>query len=113
MLAQDYPGEVASVVVLRPGRADPALADVGRAPGRLTRAGQRADAGLAGTRNTGILALDTDLIAFCDDDDDWRPGKLSAQVDALRARPGAEFASCGDRGRVRRPGTRGWPGGTR
>ena len=50
--------------------------------------------GLAGTRNTGILALDTDLIAFCDDDDTWRPGKLRAQVDALRARPGAEFASC-------------------
>ena len=51
--------------------------------------------GLAGARNTGILALDTDLVAFCDDDDNWRPGKLRAQVEALRARPGAEFASCG------------------
>ena len=51
--------------------------------------------GLAGARNTGIVALDTDLVAFCDDDDVWQPGKLRRQVEALRARPGAEFASCG------------------
>jgi len=51
--------------------------------------------GLAGARNSGILALDTDLVAFCDDDDVWLPGKLIAQVRALQAAPGAEFASCG------------------
>jgi glycosyltransferase involved in cell wall biosynthesis len=51
--------------------------------------------GLAGARNTGVLALDTELVAFCDDDDEWLPGKLTAQVRALRARPFAEFASCG------------------
>ena len=39
--------------------------------------------------------LDTDLVAFCDDDDEWLPGKLRAQVEALRARPETEFASCG------------------
>jgi Glycosyltransferase like family 2 len=42
-----------------------------------------------------VDALDTDLIAFCDDDDEWLPGKLRAQVAALREQPSAEFASCG------------------
>ncbi len=40
--------------------------------------------GLAGARNSGILALDTDLVAFCDDDDQWLPGKLAAQVKASK-----------------------------
>ena len=51
--------------------------------------------GLAGARNTGVLELSTDLVAFCDDDDEWLPGKLRSQVEALAARPEAEFASCG------------------
>ncbi|HTF09934.1 MAG TPA: glycosyltransferase, partial [Asanoa sp.] len=49
--------------------------------------------GLAGTRNSGILALDTDLVAFCDDDDEWAPDKLRVQVPALMA-ASAEFATC-------------------
>lgn len=61
--------------------------------------------GLPGARNTGIAACDTDLVAFCDDDDVWLPGKLTAQVQALRA-GGGEFASCGievEHGRRRVP----------
>jgi glycosyltransferase involved in cell wall biosynthesis len=50
--------------------------------------------GLPGARNTGIAALDTDLVAFCDDDDLWLPGKLATQVAALAEDPQAEFASC-------------------
>ncbi|WP_214415886.1 glycosyltransferase family 2 protein [Sphaerisporangium fuscum] len=50
--------------------------------------------GLPGARNTGIAALRTDLVAFCDDDDLWLPGKLAAQLAALDADPGAEFAAC-------------------
>jgi glycosyltransferase involved in cell wall biosynthesis len=50
--------------------------------------------GLSGTRNTGILTASTDLIAFCDDDDEWLPGKLARQVARLQASPAAEFASC-------------------
>jgi len=89
VLAQDYPGPVRAVVVY--DRAEPDLP-----PGdRVAVTVNARTAGLAGARNTGISALDTDLVAFCDDDDIWRPGKLRAQVDALRARPGAEFASCG------------------
>lgn len=49
--------------------------------------------GLCGARNTGILAATGELVAFCDDDDEWLEGKLAAQVAALLAEPDAEFAS--------------------
>jgi glycosyltransferase involved in cell wall biosynthesis len=51
--------------------------------------------GPAGARNTGILAVgDCDLVAICDDDDTWHPGKLTAQVATLRQHPGAQFITC-------------------
>jgi glycosyltransferase involved in cell wall biosynthesis len=53
--------------------------------------------GLAGGRNSGILASRGELVAFCDDDDVWLPGKLSAQVAMLRADPTASVVSCGIR----------------
>jgi glycosyltransferase involved in cell wall biosynthesis len=49
--------------------------------------------GLCGARNTGILSSTGDLVAFCDDDDVWLPGKLPAQVATLEGRPDAEFAT--------------------
>jgi glycosyltransferase involved in cell wall biosynthesis len=91
VLAQDYLGHVEAVIVHDQSEPDQALADGDRV---RVLANARAP-GLAGARNTGILALTTDLVAFCDDDDDWLPGKLTAQVAALLARAGAEFASCG------------------
>ncbi len=36
-----------------------------------------------------------DLVAFCDDDNTWRPAKLRLQVEALRANPDAALVSCG------------------
>lgn len=53
--------------------------------------------GLAGARNTGIELATTDLVAFCDDDDVWLPGRLRAQVEALRAQPEAVLVTCGIR----------------
>jgi glycosyltransferase involved in cell wall biosynthesis len=91
VLAQDYPGPLRAVVVYDRAEPDPGLAD----GDRVTVAVNDRTPGLAGARNTGILMLDTDLVAFCDDDDEWLPGKLHAQVEAMRARPAAEFASCG------------------
>lgn len=89
---QDYPGPVRVIVV--PDRCPPDrdLAASGERPVRVL-ANQRTP-GLAGARNTGILALDTELVAFCDDDDLWAPGKLGAQVAALVAAPAAELATC-------------------
>jgi glycosyltransferase involved in cell wall biosynthesis len=91
VLAQDYPGELRVAVVCDGSSAAPDLSKDQRvevmANGRTS--------GLAGARNTGVMALETDLIAFCDDDDEWLPQKLSAQVAALGEQSGGEMASCG------------------
>lgn len=95
VLAQEYPGELHAVVVYDRAEPDFGLAEMDGADGRVRVMVNERTPGLPGARNTGIHALDTDLVAFCDDDDQWLPGKLSAQVAALQARPQAEFASCG------------------
>ena len=87
VVAQDYPGAVKVAVVYDRSEPDQGLADGERV--RVLR-NARTD-GLAGARNTGILALDTDLIAFCDDDDRWLPGD-SAQWLPAGAR---HFDGCG------------------
>jgi UDP-N-acetylglucosamine transferase subunit ALG13 len=110
---QDYPGPVNCLVVLdRPSGST--AADDGADPAQETRLADARDAtraiaaaaaahliengrtpGLAGSRNTGILAARDELVAFCDDDDAWLPGKLRAQVAALAAEPEAILACCG------------------
>ena len=92
VLAQEYPGQLRVVVVYDRVEPDTRLAD---GDDRVAVVANTRTPGLAGSRNTGILLLDTSLIAFCDDDDEWLPGKLRAQVEALQARPDAEIASCG------------------
>jgi glycosyltransferase involved in cell wall biosynthesis len=89
ILGQDYPGEVEVVVVFDGSEPDRSLEQEGVRTIENTRT-----VGLAGARNTGILSLSTDLVAFCDDDDEWLPGKLEAQVRALSAN-GADFVTTG------------------
>ena len=82
MLRQDYPGELEVVVVFDHTTPDLSLEQAG--PGRRVRVIANArQRGLAGNRNTGILATSSDLVAFLDDDDTWLPGKLTRQVSAL------------------------------
>jgi glycosyltransferase involved in cell wall biosynthesis len=90
VLAQKYEGELRAVVVY--DRAEP---DKSLAADRVDVIENTRTPGLAGARNSGIMTLDTDLVAFCDDDDLWQPDKLATQVDALLAAHGAELASCG------------------
>ncbi|KJL47125.1 UDP-Glc:alpha-D-GlcNAc-diphosphoundecaprenol beta-1,3-glucosyltransferase WfgD [Microbacterium hydrocarbonoxydans] len=45
--------------------------------------------GLAGARNSGILAAEGRLVAFLDDDDEWLPGKLDAQLRRFAEKPDA------------------------
>lgn len=51
--------------------------------------------GLPGNRNSGILAAGHDLVAFCDDDDEWLPGKLAAQVPLLVRDASASLVATG------------------
>jgi glycosyltransferase involved in cell wall biosynthesis len=89
---QRYPGEVKVVVVFDQATPDYLLASTDGTQ-VLVLTNWRTS-GLAGARNTGILALDTEFVAFCDDDDQWRPDKLRRQVAALLAEPDSEFATC-------------------
>lgn len=89
---QRYPGEVKVVVVYDQTEPDYLLAATDSTP-VLVLTNWRTS-GLAGARNTGILALDTEYLAFCDDDDQWRPDKLRRQIAALLAEPDSEFATC-------------------
>jgi glycosyltransferase involved in cell wall biosynthesis len=94
ILAQDYIGDITVTVVFDQTRPDHSLEqDV---PGRSVRvlANSRTP-GLCGTRNTGILADDADLVAFCDDDDEWSVDKLTRQVERMEASPESEFCSTG------------------
>ena len=94
VLAQDFPGEVRCLVV-HDGTAPDRELEQAR-PGRSVVVTTNCRApGLAGARNSGILRADTELVAFCDDDDRWLPDKLSRQVAAMREDPSARFVCCG------------------
>jgi GT2 family glycosyltransferase len=96
ILAQDYPGVVRVVVVF--DQSEPDLTLVRPDPMRpVMVVTNNRKAGLAGGRNSGILASRGELVAFCDDDDLWLPGKLLAQVTMLKSDPGASVVSCGIR----------------
>lgn len=90
VLAQDLPADL-EVLVVVDGAAPPLDLPSGT-PGRGVRVltNDRAP-GLAGTRNTGILAAAGDWVAFCDDDDHWLPGKLGTQLSVLDAHPEVEM----------------------
>ena len=89
---QHYPGAIKIVVVYDQTEPDYLLARTEGVP-VLVLTNWRTS-GLAGARNTGLMSLETDLVAFCDDDDRWLPEKLRRQVAALVAEPEAEFATC-------------------
>lgn len=86
ILDQDYAGSIEIIVVF--DATEPQLPDVVVGPNRSVRAAanQRVR-GLAGARNTGILAAQHDFVAFLDDDDHWMPGKLEAQMAVFASHP--------------------------
>jgi glycosyltransferase involved in cell wall biosynthesis len=91
--AQDYPGRLDVVVVY--DRTEPYEGVLEAAEVSVTGIVNTRKPGLAGTRNTGILAATGELVAFCDDDDCWLPGKLVRQVAAWRSAPEASLVTCG------------------
>jgi glycosyltransferase involved in cell wall biosynthesis len=72
------------VIVVVDSSADERLADVDQGPHRVRCVRNTGAPGLAGARNVGIKEATAALVAFCDDDDEWKPGKLLAQLDAMR-----------------------------
>jgi glycosyltransferase involved in cell wall biosynthesis len=86
ILGQDYGAPVTCIVVFD-GREPEDLSDV--APGAMDRSlvviRNERTPGLAGARNSGADRALGDLLAFCDDDDEWLPGKLRVQAERLTA----------------------------
>jgi glycosyltransferase involved in cell wall biosynthesis len=79
---QTYAGPIRCIVVFDQAEPQPELARTAahRAIDVIRNA---RTPGLAGARNSGILAGQGDLVAFCDDDDEWLPTKVEKQVASL------------------------------
>jgi len=94
VLEQRYPGEIECLVVA--DQSDPPALSVERGERRhLRMLHNHRTPGLAGARNSGVVAARGELVGFCDDDDEWLPDKLRVQVEALGANSGALVVGCG------------------
>ncbi len=94
VLDSAYDGEIEVLIVF--DQTSPRALPIPERPGRTLRTlTNDRTPGLAGARNTGILAARGSLVAFCDDDDAWTPDKLRRQVQALLSHPDAEVATTG------------------
>ena len=51
--------------------------------------------GLPAARNAGLALVETEWVAFCDDDDLWAPDKVSSQISAIAEAPGARWSCTG------------------
>ena len=93
VIAQDVNCEITILVVF--DRSEPDLSLASELPGRRVRVLRNTRSpGLAGARNTGILAGNGSHVAFCDDDDTWLPAKLRQQL-ALMDDDGADTSVTG------------------
>lgn len=75
--AQTYPN--VEIIVVDDGSKDDTLAVLSRFGSRI-RVLSQPNGGPGAARNNGIRHASGDLVAFLDDDDTWRPNKLSVQV---------------------------------
>lgn len=92
---QDYAGDIECVVVF--DQSPPRELDAGAElpSGRSVRVlSNTRSPGLAGARNTGMLATLAPFLAFCDDDDAWAPDKVARQIELLN-QTGAAFTATG------------------
>jgi glycosyltransferase involved in cell wall biosynthesis len=94
ILGQSYLGMVECIVVFDQSEPNLAWGELDERRQLRCISNQRSP-GLAGARNTGALTAKGELVAFCDDDDEWLPTKLSEQVARLSEEPEAAVAGCG------------------
>lgn len=99
VLTQDLDGDIELIVVHDRCAPDPLteLTDLLDDSRRLVTVTNSRSPGLAGGRNTGIGRARHGLIAFCDDDDEWVPSKLSDQLRRWADAPDAVMVTCGIR----------------
>jgi glycosyltransferase involved in cell wall biosynthesis len=84
MLTQTYRGRIAITVVFDRCEPDNSL-EMQTADRSVRVITNQRSPGLAGARNSGIEAGSGDLVAFCDDDDEWLPTKIQKQVELLQS----------------------------
>jgi glycosyltransferase involved in cell wall biosynthesis len=84
VLAQTYDGRIAVTVVFDRSKPDHSL-ELQTADRSVRVISNQRSVGLAGARNSGIEAGSGDLVAFCDDDDEWLPTKIEKQVELLQS----------------------------
>jgi GT2 family glycosyltransferase len=72
------------VLVVDDGSTDGTRELLQKVSSPLVRCHFQANQGLSAARNTGLGLARGDLVAFLDDDDQWLPGKLAAQVPVMR-----------------------------
>ncbi len=94
VFSQDYAGEIECVVVFDQSEPMPIGLDVPpKRQVRLITNGR--NAGLAGARNSGVLAARGEFVGFCDDDDEWLTPKVRLQVDKLASDASVDIVACG------------------
>lgn len=91
---QDYPGLVECLVVFDQSTPVPPSVVVGKNR-ELRVLENKRTLGLAGARNTGALAANGELLAFCDDNDESLPEKLRLQTKLLAKERDAVVVGCG------------------
>ena len=85
LLSQTY--EDFEVVVVDDGSFDGTAEWVLSQPDPRLRLVRQVNRGLAGARNGGIAATNSEYVGFCDGDDLWEPEKLAEHVEFLDANP--------------------------
>lgn len=81
--AQTYEGPIECIIVFDQAEPDRSVASDDPHRRVTVVANTERTPGLAGARNTGILASTGEFVAFCDDDDYWLPEKIERQLNGL------------------------------
>jgi glycosyltransferase involved in cell wall biosynthesis len=92
--AQDFDGGVECIVVHDQPQLPPAVPATDGGAIHIRHLPNGRSPGLAGARNTGILAARAPLVAFCDDDDVWDPHKLRLQTALLAGSDSVLVVGC-------------------